>query len=97
MKELLKEFLISLLNTLGLAWWVEIKTEIPSCIYYFGPFLSAGEAKVAQSGYVEDLEQENAEGIRVMMRRCKPTILTIDNDIESTQNLDTTATLKRQL
>ncbi|MGB3491878.1 MAG: DUF1816 domain-containing protein [Elainellaceae cyanobacterium] len=67
----------SLLQALGLAWWVEIKTEQPQCTYYFGPFASSSEAEAARGGYVEDLEKENAQGIRVSIRRGKPDQLTI--------------------
>ena len=78
----MKEVLISLLETLGLAFWVEIVTEKPRCTYYFGPFLSSQEAQAAKSGYVEDLEQEGAQGIRVTVKRCKPADLTIADDLE---------------
>ena len=72
----------SLLNQLGLAWWVEILTNSPRCTYYFGPFASAREARAAQAGYVEDLEQEGAEGIKVMVKRCQPPTLTVSEDLE---------------
>ncbi|MBW4489286.1 MAG: DUF1816 domain-containing protein [Trichocoleus desertorum ATA4-8-CV12] len=79
----MKEVLISLLETLGLAFWVEIVTDRPRCTYYFGPFLSSQEAQAAKSGYVEDLEQEGAQGIRVTVKRCKPPAdLTISDDLE---------------
>lgn len=67
----------SLLQALGLAWWVEIKTDRPRCTYYFGPFASSSEAELAKPGYIEDLEQEQAEGIRVAIKRGKPDSLTI--------------------
>jgi len=67
----------------GLAWWVEITTETPDCTYYFGPFANAEEAKASESGYVEDLEQEGARGIKVAVKRCKPEKLTVfDESIE---------------
>jgi uncharacterized protein DUF1816 len=77
----LKEALISTFNNFGLAWWVEIVTQNPRCTYYFGPFLSASDAKVAIKGYVEDLEIEGAQGILVNVKRCKPNILTIADDL----------------
>ena len=77
----MNEFLISILNGFGLAWWVEIKTEKPQCTYYFGPFLTAKTAKAAQGGYLEDLEQEGAQGIVINIKRCKPTHLTISDDL----------------
>ncbi|MEG4584118.1 DUF1816 domain-containing protein [Microcoleus sp. MOSTC5] len=77
----MKEFLISLLNFFGLAWWVEVKTSAPRCIYYFGPFLTAPEAEAAKAGYVEDIENEGAEGLRVSILRCKPVTLTVADDL----------------
>lgn len=67
-------------NRLGLAWWVKIATSSPQCIYFFGPFLSQKEAEAALPGYVEDLEGEQAQGIKVTVERCKPTQLTVCND-----------------
>ncbi|MBE9162093.1 MULTISPECIES: DUF1816 domain-containing protein [Microcoleaceae] len=77
----MKEFLISLLNVFGLAWWVEVKTSTPRCIYYFGPFLTDGEAEAAKAGYVEDIENEGAEGVGVSIQRCKPINLTVADDL----------------
>ncbi|NJR66925.1 MAG: DUF1816 domain-containing protein [Leptolyngbyaceae cyanobacterium CRU_2_3] len=76
----MKEVSINILTFLGLAWWVEIVTEAPNCTYYFGPFANVKEAKSAQSGYVEDLEQEGAKNIKVAVKRCKPDKLTIFDD-----------------
>jgi Domain of unknown function (DUF1816) len=73
----MKEFFINLLNLFGLAWWVKIVTDSPRCTYYFGPFLSAQEAKIAQVGYVEDLEYEGSQGISVEIGRFKPNDLTV--------------------
>lgn len=73
----MKELLTNLLQVIGLAWWVEIITDRPQCTYYFGPFLSENEAIAAKSGYLEDLEQEGAQGIQVRVKRCKPNNLTI--------------------
>lgn len=77
----LKELLINAFHNLGLAWWVEITTQNPRCTYYFGPFLSAMDAKGAIKGYVEDLEQEGAQGIIIDVKRCKPQALTIAEDL----------------
>jgi Domain of unknown function (DUF1816) len=77
----MKELLISLLNFFGLAWWVEVKTSAPRCIYYFGPFLTAQEAESAKAGYVEDIENEGAEGLSVAIQRCKPIALTVADDL----------------
>ncbi len=77
----MKDLLTTLLNLFGLAWWVEIVTETPACTYYFGPFLDAKAAEGAKTGYVEDLEQEGAQGIKVALKRLKPTNLTVDGDL----------------
>jgi hypothetical protein len=69
---------ISALNLVGQAWWVEITTESPHCVYYFGPFTSEAAALDARGGYVEDLEAEMARGIKTVVKRCKPESLTID-------------------
>jgi hypothetical protein len=69
------------LDLLGQAWWVEISTAEPQCVYYFGPFANAQAADLATAGYVEDLESENAQAIRVQVKRCKPNRLTIDEDL----------------
>ncbi|MUG94761.1 DUF1816 domain-containing protein [Scytonema sp. UIC 10036] len=77
----LKEVLINVFQGFGLAWWVEVVTQNPRCTYYFGPFLSSTEAKTAIKGYVEDLEQEGAQGIAINVKRCKPAALTIADDL----------------
>ena len=63
-------------NGIELGWWVEIKTALPNCTYYFGPFSSRQEADVAQVGYVEDLKQEGAHGISIQIKQCQPRELT---------------------
>lgn len=65
---------------LSTAWWVEITTELPHCIYYFGPFSNFFEAQAACPGYIDDLKSEQAEGIKVMIKRCKPEKLTVFNE-----------------
>jgi Domain of unknown function (DUF1816) len=78
----MKEFLTNLLNLSGLAWWVEIKTENPVCTYYFGPFVDEKAALTAKSGYIEDLENEGARSIQVIIKRCKqPSQLTVSHDL----------------
>ena len=76
----LKEISTFLLERLGLAWWAEVVTAQPDCTYYFGPFSSVKEAEFAQQGYIEDLEQESAQGIAVTIKRCRPKELTIFDD-----------------
>ncbi len=60
------------------AWWVKIQTDRPCCIYYFGPFDSAIEAQTNRSGYIEDLEDESAQGISASIELDRPQLLTID-------------------
>ncbi len=61
-------------------WWLEIKTIVPSCTYYFGPFSTEKDAKLSEYGYIEDLLQEKAHGITVEIKQLKPKELTIDED-----------------
>jgi hypothetical protein len=70
------------LNALRQAWWVEIFTAQPKCTYYFGPFAGAEEAYVASKGFVEDLESESAQGIKIKIdRSSQPESLTIEHDL----------------
>jgi hypothetical protein len=83
----MNELWLSALEFLGLAWWIEVKTEAPNCIYYFGPYVSAAEARAEQPGFITDLEQEEAKNIRAAIRRCKPNQLTIfDEQAESAKS-----------
>jgi hypothetical protein len=77
----LKEVVTNVFQNLGLAWWVEVATQTPRCTYYFGPFLNSAEAKAASKGYIEDLEQEGAQGLNVNVKRCKPVTLTVAEDL----------------
>lgn len=81
------EIWTAVLEKNGRAWWVEIVTQIPKCTYYFGPFPSSRAAQLAQSGYIEDLEQEAAQGIAVKLKRCQPQKLTFFAD-ELVENVD---------
>ena len=65
-----------------LLWWLEIKTAKPYCVYWFGPFASPLEARLEQAGYVEDLVEEQAEGITIKLQQCQPKQLTICSDSE---------------
>lgn len=72
-----KESIItSILELLGIAWWIKITTNNPCCTYYFGPFASAEEAQLHQPGYIEDLEQEDAKIMAVDLKQCRPKTLT---------------------
>ena len=59
-------------------WWLEVKTAVPECIYYFGPFFSEQEAEISQYGYIEDLCKEEAHGITVEIKKMNPKELTIE-------------------
>ena len=85
----MKNFFGSLVNFVGKEWWVEISTDSPKCVYYFGPFVGQSEADSAKRGYIEDLEKEGAEQIRVAVKRCKtPNKLTIyDEATDSSSSL----------
>ena len=58
-------------------YWVEIKTNNPTCIYYFGHFDHPLAAKLMQQGYIKDLLDEGAIVVSVKIKRCKPEQLTI--------------------
>ena len=82
----MNEIWISILESVGLAWWVEVVTRVPACTYYFGPFSSAQEAQSAKPGYILDLEEEGAQGVQVAVKRCKPSRLTVfDESSEKSQ------------
>ncbi len=80
LSERIEYIFVSYLEKLGLAWWLEIVTERPDCTYYFGPFVSAKEAEVACSGYLEDLQQEGVQGIAFEIKQCQPGLLTIERE-----------------
>ena len=63
-----------------LSWWLEIKTVIPHCTYYFGPFSSKKEAKISQYDYIKDLLQKKAHGITVEVKQLQPKELMIYED-----------------
>lgn len=63
-------------------WWVKIDTQTPHCTYYFGPFDNAKEATKTKPGFVEDLEQEGATGITVLVSQFNPQNLTICEEDE---------------
>ena len=83
----MKNFFGSLVNFVGKEWWVEISTGSPKCVYYFGPFVGQAEADSAKRGYVEDLEREGAQQIRVAVKRRKtPSMLTIYDEATDSSN-----------
>ncbi|MEM9770395.1 MAG: DUF1816 domain-containing protein [Cyanobacteria bacterium P01_D01_bin.73] len=82
----MKELFTSLLNYVGLAYWVKVDTQAPTCTYYFGPFRSRSKAEAAVGGYVEDLKGEDAQNIKALVQRCKPDQLTIVDESELIEN-----------
>jgi hypothetical protein len=83
----LSELSLSLLEGLGLAYWIELRTDTPECLYYFGPFASAAEAEQNVTGYLEDLEAEGAGNIQYAIAKCKPQDLTVVGEEASTRSL----------
>ncbi|WP_448380664.1 DUF1816 domain-containing protein [Gloeomargarita sp.] len=77
-----RELFTSVLERVGLAWWVKIRTTRPACEYYFGPFATREEAAAAQPGYLEDLLGEQAEGITWEICQARPQVLTLENPPE---------------
>lgn len=74
---LAKGIVSDFVQSVSTAWWVEVSTTEPRCVYYFGPFASSQEAETARPGYLEDLEREGAKGILTNIKRCKPKSVTI--------------------
>lgn len=93
----IKEFLVRLLALIGIAYWVEIETENPSCTYYFGPFITEKEAAIAHKGYIEDLESEGTIGIKVQIKRFRPGQLTIFEENEGKQTYKGITPLSEQV
>lgn len=52
-------------------YWIEIKTNNPACIYYFGHFDNLLAAKLMQQGYIKDLLEEKAVIVSVKIKRCE--------------------------
>ncbi|MDX1978560.1 MAG: DUF1816 domain-containing protein [Pseudanabaenaceae cyanobacterium bins.68] len=92
----MKDFFISLLERLGLAFWIEISTASPRCIYYFGPYFSRSEAEQAKPGFEEDLVREGATGLVAMIfQRPTPDILTVELEEHLDQSTNTPAASTR--
>ncbi|WP_413166715.1 DUF1816 domain-containing protein [Capilliphycus salinus ALCB114379] len=72
-----EEYFTSYLERMGLACWIEVITQSPKCIYYFGPFASGSEAQRSVRGYLEDLQAENAKIVSLEIKRGIPRSLTI--------------------
>ncbi len=69
------------------AWWLEVGTLNPLCIYYFGPFETQQEANTSKHGYLQDLEEENSDIIFACSKFCQPQRLTIDKEELTIQEL----------
>lgn len=78
---IIKQIFIGFIQGLKTAVWVEVTTEIPRCIYYFGPFYTSSKAQSLCPGYVQDLESEGAIGIKFRIKRCNPDVLTICDEL----------------
>jgi hypothetical protein len=61
----MKSLFNNLIGRFSKSWWLEISTHSPRCVYHFGPFETESEAIQSQPGYIQDLEQEGAQGIQV--------------------------------
>ena len=64
-------------NSPNFPYWVEIKTNNPTCTYYFGHFNHPMAAKLMQRGYIKDLMDEDAIVVSVKIKQCQPEHLTI--------------------
>ncbi|MFE4108208.1 DUF1816 domain-containing protein [Almyronema epifaneia] len=61
-------------------WWLQIITDQPTCIYYFGPFETPQEAQLYQEGYLEDLSAEGAKVFPPTLVQGNPPELTIEGE-----------------
>lgn len=64
-------------DILKLYWWLEIKTALPSCVFYFGPFSSEEEAKISQYSHIDRLIHEKFHGITPAIKQLEPKELMI--------------------
>ncbi len=75
-----EDHFLSMLERLGLAWWVEVQTKNPDCTYYFGPFVTVHQAQFLQRGYLEDITQEGAQISSVELKQCNPESVTVSHE-----------------
>jgi hypothetical protein len=71
---------LEILSKLGLAYWLEVITDYPWCVYYFGPFGTIQEAELSQHGYLQDILEESAQLMSVTIKQICPQNLTIFED-----------------
>lgn len=67
--EMVKQLFTGVFQRFSTPWWASITTAKPKCIYYFGPFETSDEAKIAYPGYIDDLDSEGAQGIFIVIKR----------------------------
>lgn len=87
----MEDFILTILEFFGQAWWVEIKTESPQCVYYFGPFVRKKQAQKWKPGYVEDLEGEGAKIVSLEIKQCRQPSLLTDDQEESKSEVENKA------
>ena len=58
-------------NKLGLAWWAKVETDQPSCVYWFGPFITKRSLKENMPSFINDLSEEGYKNIKHSLVRCK--------------------------
>lgn len=63
----------------SLAWWLKINTMNPSMTYYFGPFISAQEAEIAQPSYINNLEQDGLQIQTIQIQQRQPASIMSEN------------------
>jgi Domain of unknown function (DUF1816) len=72
------------------AWWLEVGTFDPLCLYYFGSFENEQEADAEREGYLQDLRNESSHIIFARSRFCQPRKLTIEQNELTIQDLEVT-------
>ncbi len=64
------EFLVHIMNHIGLAWWAKIETHEPQSIYWFGPFLSRNKLESNLKVFLSDLSNESPKLIKQSTIKC---------------------------
>ena len=64
-------------QTKEFSWWIEILTDNPMYLYYFGEFNNYWEAESSKNGYIQDLKEEKAEIVDVKIGIYEPKETTI--------------------
>jgi Domain of unknown function (DUF1816) len=73
-----------------LAWWLEVGTLKPFCVYYFGPFETEQEVAQSKHGFLQDLRNEQSMIIFSRSNFCQPRQLTIHQNELTIQDLELT-------